>query len=89
MRNLKQPLIGKDIRLVVTLGRGNWRTVVKSYKLPVLAQISTRNLTYSMRTTVRTAEWYTAKLLVVNSKSSHHKGKIDVKLTAIIISQHT
>lgn len=44
---------------------------------------------YSMRTTVNTAEWYIAKLLVVNSKSSHHKGKMDVKLTAVIISQPT
>ena len=39
-------------------GRGNRMKVVKSYKLPVIRQIHTRDVMHNMTAIVNTAVWY-------------------------------
>ena len=50
--------------------------VVKRYKAPVVKSVSTGDVMYNMINIMNTAACYTLKLLRVNPKSSHHKGKI-------------
>ena len=49
----------RDQPLVFTRGRGrvrgNWRTVVETYKLPLIKQGSTRDVMYNTKTIVNTA----------------------------------
>ena len=44
-------------------GGGDWRKIVKRYKLTVIRYISTRDVMYNMMTVVNTAVRYTGKLL--------------------------
>ena len=58
----------KEIIFVVTrggggVGKGNWRKVVQRYKLPVIREISPRDVMYNMMTIVNTAVWYISNLL--------------------------
>ena len=62
----------RDQILVVTRRgewRGNWRKVVIRCKLPIVRQLSTKDVLYNMMTTANTAVRYIGK-------SSHHKGKL-------------
>ena len=55
-------LMDKEIRFVVTRGRGwgrgNWMKAVKMYKLPVIRQISTRDIMCNMINIINTAICY-------------------------------
>ena len=44
-------------------------------KLPVIRYIGIRDIAYDVMTIVNTAVWYISKLLRVDPKCSHHKGK--------------
>jgi len=62
MWNLKtktKPL-EKQIKLEVGGGgeSGNWKNVIKRYRLPVVRKISTRNVMYSLMRTATPAVWY-------------------------------
>jgi len=54
--------------------RGNWRKVVKRYKLPVIREIGTREVMYNLMTTAKTAVMIHKEVVRrVNPKSSQHK----------------
>ena len=52
--------IEKEIRFVVTRGAGlgKWMKAVKRYKLPVIRQISSRDVMYNMINIINTAVCY-------------------------------
>lgn len=40
------------------MGRGNWREMVKRYRLPVIRQMRARGVMCNMTTIVNAAVWY-------------------------------
>lgn len=67
--NRRNKRLEKEIRFVVIggWGQGNWELDEDSqkYKLPVIKQVSTRDVTYNMINTINTAVCYIQKLLRV------------------------
>ena len=55
---------------MVTRGGGNWRKIVKWYRLSVIREISSRHAIYSMMTITNTTIWFKEKLLRENSEFS-------------------
>ena len=51
----KTKLREREIRFVVTSGKGNWIKVVKSYKLPVIRYVNSQDALYNMMSVVNTA----------------------------------
>lgn len=61
------------LRIIYGVMRGNWRKVVKRYKLLV---IITRDVMYNTMSIINTAVKIHRKVKRVDLKSSHHKGKL-------------